>query len=62
MLAEHPEIMDRLRKEILDTVGSSKMPVYDDLRGMKYMRAFINGVLIRFNSGYPILNHILQKH
>ncbi|KAJ7924700.1 cytochrome P450 monooxygenase pc-3 [Mycena leptocephala] len=45
MLAEHPEIVDRLRKEILDTVGSSKMPVYDDLRGMKYMRAFINETL-----------------
>jgi hypothetical protein len=56
MLAEHPEIVDRLRKEILDTVGSSKMPTYDDLRGMKYMRAFINGVLICFSSGFPIPN------
>ncbi|KAJ6522732.1 cytochrome P450 [Mycena capillaripes] len=45
MLAEHPDIADRLRKEVLDTVGSSKMPTYDDLRGMKYMRAFINETL-----------------
>ncbi|KAJ7031138.1 cytochrome P450 [Mycena alexandri] len=45
MLAEHPDIAERLRKEILDTVGSSKMPTYDDLRGMKYLRAFINETL-----------------
>ncbi|KAJ7833278.1 cytochrome P450 monooxygenase pc-3 [Mycena leptocephala] len=45
MLAEHPKITEKLRKEILDTVGSSKMPNYDDLRGMKYLRAFINETL-----------------
>ncbi|KAJ7499680.1 cytochrome P450 monooxygenase pc-2 [Mycena latifolia] len=45
MLAEHPEIMERLRKEILSTVGNSKMPTYDDLRSMKYLRAFINETL-----------------
>ncbi|KAF7373956.1 hypothetical protein MSAN_00608100 [Mycena sanguinolenta] len=45
MLAEHPEIADRLRKEILDVVGSSRMPTYDDVRVMKYLRAFINETL-----------------
>ncbi|KAJ6579544.1 cytochrome P450 [Mycena vulgaris] len=45
MLAEHPEIMERLRSEILSTVGSSKMPTYDDIRNMKYLRAFINETL-----------------
>ncbi|KAJ7499687.1 cytochrome P450 monooxygenase pc-2 [Mycena latifolia] len=45
VLAEHPEIMERLRKEILSTVGNSKMPTYDDLRSMKYLRAFINETL-----------------
>ncbi|KAJ7208982.1 cytochrome P450 monooxygenase pc-3 [Mycena pura] len=45
MLAEHPDIVDRLRHEILSTVGSSKMPTYDDLRSMKYLRAFINETL-----------------
>ncbi|KAJ7755198.1 cytochrome P450 [Mycena metata] len=45
MLAEHPDIAARLRKEIIDTVGSSRMPTYDDLRGMKYLRAFINETL-----------------
>ncbi|KAF7335780.1 hypothetical protein MVEN_02233900 [Mycena venus] len=45
MLAEHPEITERLRKEILDTVGNSKMPTSDDFRNMKYLRAFINETL-----------------
>ncbi|KAJ7257543.1 cytochrome P450 [Mycena haematopus] len=45
MLAEHPDMADRLRKEILDVVGSSRMPTYDDLRTMKYLRAFINETL-----------------
>ncbi|KAF7344029.1 hypothetical protein MVEN_01692400 [Mycena venus] len=45
MLAEHPDITDRLRKEILDVVGSSRMPTYDDMRSMKYLRAFINETL-----------------
>ncbi|KAJ7368901.1 cytochrome P450 [Mycena albidolilacea] len=47
MLAEHPEIAVRLRKEILDTVGSSRMITYDDLRSMKYLRAFLNGAVLR---------------
>ncbi|KAJ7667055.1 cytochrome P450 [Mycena rosella] len=45
MLAEHPEIVERLRNEILSIVGNSKMPTYDDLRSMKYLRAFINEIL-----------------
>ncbi|KAJ6468900.1 cytochrome P450 monooxygenase pc-2 [Mycena sanguinolenta] len=45
MLAEHPDMADRLRKEILDVVGSSRMPTYDDVRVMKYLRAFINETL-----------------
>ncbi|GJE94254.1 cytochrome P450 [Phanerochaete sordida] len=44
MLAEHPKILQRLRKEVLDTVGSRR-PTYDDIRDMKYLRAFINEVL-----------------
>ncbi|KAJ7062902.1 cytochrome P450 monooxygenase pc-3 [Mycena amicta] len=45
MLAEHPEILAKLRAEILETVGSSRMPTYDDLRHMKYLRAFLNETL-----------------
>ena len=48
MLAEHPEVMKRLREEIMQMVGSSRRPTYDDLRDMKYMRAVINGVPVVF--------------
>ncbi|KAF7344031.1 hypothetical protein MVEN_01692600 [Mycena venus] len=34
MLAEHPDITERLQKEILDVVGSSRMPTYDDVQSM----------------------------
>lgn len=43
MLAEHPEIAQRLRKEILDVIGPTARPTYENLRDMKYMRAFVNG-------------------
>ncbi|KAJ7062885.1 cytochrome P450 [Mycena amicta] len=45
MLAEHPEILEKLRAEILETVGTSRMPTYDDFRNMKYLRAFLNETL-----------------
>ena len=43
MLAEHPDIEDRLRKEIYEKVGETERPTYDQMREMKYMRAFLNG-------------------
>ncbi|EJF56346.1 cytochrome P450 monooxygenase pc-3 [Dichomitus squalens LYAD-421 SS1] len=44
-LAEHADVLRRLREEVLDVVGPSRRPTYDDIREMKYMRAFINEVL-----------------
>jgi hypothetical protein len=35
--------MTRLREEILNKVGNSRRPTYDDIRDMKYLRAVING-------------------
>ncbi len=35
--------MERLRQEILDTVGPTSRPTFEDIRGMKYLRAVING-------------------
>jgi hypothetical protein len=43
MLSQHPDVLRRLREEILNKVGSSRRPTYDDMRDMKYMRAVING-------------------
>lgn len=44
MLSQHPDVLARLREEIIAKVGISGRPTHDDLRDMKYLRAFINGV------------------
>lgn len=44
-LAAYPEIAQRLRDEVLEVVGPTRRPSYEDVREMKYMRAFINEVL-----------------
>ena len=44
MLSEHPDIEKRLRQEIFDVVGQMGRPTYDQMREMKYMRAFLNGM------------------
>ncbi|KJA14651.1 hypothetical protein HYPSUDRAFT_48962 [Hypholoma sublateritium FD-334 SS-4] len=45
MLCEHPEVSERLYREIMDKVGPTNRPTYDSIRDMKYLRAFINEVL-----------------
>ena len=44
MLAEHPDIEGRLREEIYEKVGETGRPTYDQMREMRYMRAFLNGM------------------
>lgn len=44
-LSQHPEVLQRLRIEILNKVGNSRRPTYDDLRDMKYLRAVLNEIL-----------------
>lgn len=46
MLAEHPDICSRLRKEIMEVVGPNRRPSLEEIRQMKYLRAFINGASI----------------
>ena len=43
MLADHPEIYARLRREVLDTLGTNGKVSPDNLRDMKYLRAVLNG-------------------
>ena len=43
MLAEHPDILARLREEILGTLGSTGKVSPEKLREMKYLRAVLNG-------------------
>ncbi|KAF9000997.1 cytochrome P450 [Cyathus striatus] len=45
MLAEHPDIAQRLRDEILNKVGVTEYPSYENIRDMKYLRVFLNEVL-----------------
>jgi len=55
MLTEHPELAQRLREEILAKVGPANRPTSEDMRDMKFLRAFVNEVLrlyppVPFNS------------
>jgi cytochrome P450 len=43
ILAMYPNIRDRLREEVLNDVGPNREPTFDDIRNMKYLRAFVNG-------------------
>lgn len=43
-LCMYPDVLTRLREEILDTVGHSRVPDHNDLQSMKYLRAFLNGM------------------
>ncbi|KAF8125693.1 cytochrome P450 [Mycena galopus ATCC 62051] len=45
MLTQHPEVLAKLRAEILSTMGPSRAPTPDDFREMKYMRAVLNETL-----------------
>ncbi|KAH7888186.1 cytochrome P450 [Phlebopus sp. FC_14] len=45
MLSQHPDVLARLREEILTKLGSSRRPTHDDMKDMKYLRAVINETL-----------------
>ena len=47
-LARHPEVMQRLRAEVLEQVGPSRRPTFDDLKEFKYLRAVLNETLRLF--------------
>lgn len=52
MLAEHPDVAKKLRDEIIDQVGPDARPDYDNIRDMKYLRAFLNETLRLFPAVY----------
>ncbi|EKM59241.1 uncharacterized protein PHACADRAFT_249548 [Phanerochaete carnosa HHB-10118-sp] len=58
-LSQYPDVLRRLRAEILEKVGPSRRPTYGDIREMKYLRAFINETLrlypvVPWNLRYPV--------
>ena len=65
MLAEHPEVLRRLRQEILEKIGPQRRPTYDDFRDMKFLRAVINGaffLLCRLLTCYPLEQETLRLY
>ncbi|KAK3906676.1 cytochrome P450 [Staphylotrichum tortipilum] len=44
-LARHPEALEKLRAEILEVVGPTRAPTYDDLKSMKYLQNVMNETL-----------------
>lgn len=44
-LAKYPHILQRLREEIIEHVGSTRAPTYDDVKEMRFLRAVINETL-----------------
>ncbi|KAI0791801.1 cytochrome P450 [Abortiporus biennis] len=61
-LTQHPEIFAKLRQEILNQVGENRRPDYDDIREMKYMRAFINEVLRLHPPVYSNIRYTRGSH
>jgi cytochrome P450 len=44
-LSRHPEVVRKLREEIIATVGLEKQPTYADLKSMKYLQNVMNETL-----------------
>ena len=47
MLAEHPDVLVRLRREVGETVGLNGKVGQENIREMKYLRAVLNGKRFR---------------
>ena len=41
-LAYHPEVYSKLRKEVLDILGTDGKPTYENLKSMKYLHCCLN--------------------
>lgn len=48
MLSDHPDMLTRLRSDILEMVGQHGRPTYEDIKEMKFLRAVINETLRLF--------------
>ncbi|KAI9747495.1 MAG: hypothetical protein M4579_007453, partial [Chaenotheca gracillima] len=44
-LSRHPEVVEKLRREISETIGLHRAPSYADLKSMKYLQHTINETL-----------------
>lgn len=54
-LAKRPEVFQRLRAEIIDTIGLERPPTYNDLKNMKYLQVSTSVILPNIHTRF---NHI----
>lgn len=64
-LSANPEIVKKLRTEILEMVGPERAPTYEDLKNMPYLQHVINETLrlypsIPFNVSSPAVSAFVQ--
>lgn len=52
-LSKNPQVVQKLRKEILERVGLQREPTYDDLKSMRYLNHTLNETLRL----YPVSQH-----
>lgn len=52
-LSKKPEVVQKLREEILRSVGPDNNPTYSDLKNMKYLSAILNETLRLYPAGTP---------
>lgn len=65
-LGRHPEMVRKLRAEILDVVGPDRTPTYADLKSMKYLQNTVNETLrlypvIPFNVRFSLHDTTLPR-
>jgi cytochrome P450 len=63
MLAEHPDVLAKLRQEIFEHVGEKGRPTVEDIKEMKYLRAVLNETLRLYPPVYVslIAAHLFRK-
>lgn len=65
-LARHPNVVAKLRAQILNVVGDERTPTYDDLKSMRYLHHVINETLrlypvVPFNVRFSLRDTTLPR-